>query len=100
MSTDIHIDSATLDAALCAGPFRIKKAAVEAGLKLLVRQAAHCEVLKRQGKIAWDDDDDEGSTSTPPAGQASALRRRPVSGPAVNEWASKHAVAKALHGRR
>ena len=40
-----------------AGPFKTKKDAVEAGLKLLARQAAYREILKWEGKLHWDGDD-------------------------------------------
>ena len=57
MRTNIDIDDATLEAAMKAGPFKTKKDAVEAGLKLLARQAAYREVLKWQGKLKWEGDD-------------------------------------------
>ena len=38
-----------------AGPFKTKKDAVEAGLKLLARQAAYREILALRGKLRWDD---------------------------------------------
>jgi antitoxin ParD1/3/4 len=40
MRTNIVIDDAVLDAAMRAGPYKTKKDVVEAGLKLLARQAA------------------------------------------------------------
>ena len=57
MRTNIDIDDATLDAAMKAGPFKTKKDAVEAGLKLLARQAAYREILKWQGKLKWEGDE-------------------------------------------
>ncbi len=39
---------------MSAGPFKTKKDAVEAGLKLLARQAAYREILKWEGKLKWD----------------------------------------------
>lgn len=56
MRTNIDIDDATLDAAMRAGPFKTKKDAVEAGLKLLARQGACREILKWHGKLHWDGD--------------------------------------------
>ena len=54
MRTNIDIDDAVLDAAMKAGPFKTKKDAVQAGLKLLAHQA-HCrEVLRWGGKWQWD----------------------------------------------
>ncbi len=54
MRTNIDIDDALMDAAMNAGPFKTKKDAVEAGLKLLARQAAYREILKWEGKLQWD----------------------------------------------
>ena len=65
-----------------AGPYQTKKEAVEAGLKLLARQAAYREILKWKGKLKWEgdesidwtqpraDDEDHAAdlvTSTPPS---------------------------------
>jgi Arc/MetJ family transcription regulator len=55
MRTNIVIDDALLDAAMKAGPFSTKKDAVEAGLRLLARQAAYREILALRGKLRWDD---------------------------------------------
>lgn len=55
MRTNIVIDPGLLDAAMLAGPYKTKKDAVEAGLRLLARQAAYREVLRWEGKLAWDD---------------------------------------------
>lgn len=54
MRTTIVIDPGLLDAAMRAGPYKTKKDAVEAGLKLLARQAAYREVLRWEGKLPWD----------------------------------------------
>ncbi len=58
MRTNIVIDPDLLDAAMKAGPYKTKKEAVEAGLKLLARQAAYREILKWKGKLKWEGDDD------------------------------------------
>ena len=50
MRTNIDIDDELMATALEAGPYKTKKEAVEAGLKLLARQAAYREVLKWRGK--------------------------------------------------
>ncbi|MBC5764415.1 type II toxin-antitoxin system VapB family antitoxin [Ramlibacter albus] len=55
MRTNIVIDDELLDAAMKAGPFSTKKDAVEAGLRLLARQAAYREILALRGKLRWDD---------------------------------------------
>jgi hypothetical protein len=51
------IDPELLDAAMKAGPYQTKKEAVEAGLKLLARQAAYREILKWKGKLKWEGDE-------------------------------------------
>jgi hypothetical protein len=38
-----------------AGPFSTKKDAVEAGLRLLARQAAYRDILALRGKLRWED---------------------------------------------
>ena len=58
MRTNIDIDDATLDAAMKAGSFKTKKEAVDAGLKLLARQAAYREILQWEGRLHWDGDGD------------------------------------------
>ncbi len=65
MRTNIVIDPALLDAAMRAGPYKTKKDAVEAGLKLLARQAAYREILRWEGKLAWDDGADAAAANTP-----------------------------------
>ena len=92
MRTNIDIDDATLEAAMRAGPFKTKKDAVEAGLKLLARQAAYQEILKWEGKLQWEGD--ESIDWAAPAPAPTAKRRMDV-----NEPAAKYA-AKPRHGRR
>lgn len=60
MRTNIDIDDTVLDAAMKAGSFRTKKEAVEAGLRLLARQAIYRDLLALQGKLVWDGDAAEG----------------------------------------
>jgi antitoxin ParD1/3/4 len=57
MRTNIEIDDDLMDAAMKAGPYTTKKDAVEAGLKLLARQAAYREILKWEGKLKWEGDE-------------------------------------------
>ena len=64
MRTNIDIDDAVLDAAMKAGPFKTKKDAVEAGLKLLARQAHYREILRWEGKLKWEGDDEAGAPAT------------------------------------
>ena len=91
MRTNIDIDDAVLDAAMRAGPFKTKKDAVEAGLKLLSRQAAYREVLKWEGKLRWDDHDSgEAAMPAPTTGRAGATRA----------LAQEPAPGKRRHGGR
>ncbi len=57
MRTNIEIDDSLMDQAMRAGPYKTKKDAVEAGLKLLARQAAYREILKWRGKLKWEGDE-------------------------------------------
>ncbi|MFO1327362.1 MAG: type II toxin-antitoxin system VapB family antitoxin [Rubrivivax sp.] len=57
MRTNIVIDEALMAEAMKAGPYKTKKDAVEAGLKLLARQAAYREILKWEGKLHWEGDE-------------------------------------------
>ena len=81
MRTNIDIDDATLDAAMQAGPFKTKKDAVEAGLKLLARQAAYREILKWEGKLHWDAD--EGDPTRALHTGSGAARRVVANAPAA-----------------
>jgi antitoxin ParD1/3/4 len=67
--TNIDIDDALMAEAMKAGPFKTKKDAVEAGLKLLARQAAYREILKWRGKLKWEGDESIDWTR-PPQGPA------------------------------
>ena len=57
MRTNIDIDEDLMAEAMKAGPYKTKKDAVEAGLKLLARQAAYREILKWRGKLKWEGDE-------------------------------------------
>ncbi len=70
MRTNIEIDDALMEQALKAGPFKTKKDAVEAGLKLLARQAAYREILKWEGKLHWEGDESIDWTVAEPAASA------------------------------
>jgi Arc/MetJ family transcription regulator len=56
MRTNIVIDERLLSAAMKAGEFKTKKAAVEAGLRLLARKAAYEDIRRLRGKIKWEGD--------------------------------------------
>ncbi len=67
MRTNIVIDEDLMAQAMKAGPFKTKKDAVEAGLKLLARQAAYREILKWRGKLKWEGDETIDWTRPEPA---------------------------------
>ncbi len=64
MRTNIDIDDDIMQAAMRGSEFKTKREAVEAGLKLLARQAHYREVLKWEGKLHWDDQPDATQTSS------------------------------------
>jgi Arc/MetJ family transcription regulator len=76
MRTNIVIDPDLMSQAMKAGPFKTKKDAVEAGLKLLARQAAYREILKWEGKLKWEGDD--SADWTRPAESTAVLAREPA----------------------
>ena len=82
--------------AMQAGPYKTKKDAVEAGLKLLARQAAYREILKWEGKLKWEGDDaiDWTQAATEPA--AAVLARTP----AAPAFKAAKAVKEIKRGRR
>ncbi|MCV2369830.1 type II toxin-antitoxin system VapB family antitoxin [Roseateles oligotrophus] len=55
MRTNIEINDDLMDLAMKSGAFKTKKDAVEAGLRLLARQAAYREILALRGKLRWED---------------------------------------------
>jgi antitoxin ParD1/3/4 len=67
MRTNIDIDDALMAQAMQAGPYKTKKDAVEAGLKLLARQVAYREILKWRGKLNWEGDESVDWTASEPA---------------------------------
>ncbi len=67
MRTYIDIDDDLMAMAMRAGPYKTKKDAVEAGLKLLARQAAYREILKWRGKLKWEGDESIDWTQAEPA---------------------------------
>ena len=81
MRTNIDIDDALMAEAMKAGPYRTKKEAVEAALKLLARQAAYREILKWEGKLKWEGD--ESIDWTRPAEAESPARSLAVAEPAA-----------------
>jgi len=81
MRTNIDIDDELMAKAMQAGPFTTKKEAVEAGLKLLARQAAYREVLKWRGKLAWEGDEGIDWTQPAPATATATAVQEPVAQP-------------------
>lgn len=82
MRTNIDIDDGLMARALAAGPFKTKKEAVEAGLRLLERQAAYREILKWRGKLRWGWGDEERldgqpnwTYTSPPAEEPAAVAK-------------------------
>jgi len=75
MRTNIDIDDALMADAMKAGPFQTKKDAVEAGLRLLKRQAAYREILKWEGRLRWEGGEDVDGTA--PAGAVPLLAQEP-----------------------
>jgi len=82
MRTNIEIDDALMDQAMKAGPYKTKKDAVEAGLKLLARQAAYREILKWKGKLKWEGDESIDWTQ-PEADAPARARARATAMPAA-----------------
>ena len=81
MRTNIVIDEKLMADAMKAGPYKTKKDAVEAGLKLLARQAAYREILKWEGRLKWEGDENIDWT-VPPAtksGATALVAREPTS---------------------
>jgi len=74
MRTNIVIDDALLEKVMSTGPFKTKKDAVEAGLRLLERQAAYREILKWEGRLKWEGDESVDWTR-PPLGASAAVHR-------------------------
>jgi len=92
MRTNIDIDDGLMARALAAGPFKTKKEAVEAGLRLLERQAAYREILKWRGKLRWGWGDEERLNGQPNWTYTGPPADEPV---AVDEPAKAYRSAKA-----
>ena len=59
MRTNIEIDDRLMAEALKAGGYRTKKAAVEEGLRLLVRTRNQARIRQLRGKLRWEGSLDE-----------------------------------------
>ena len=95
MRTNIDIDDELMAQAMRAGPYKTKKDAVEAGLKLLARQAAYREILKWEGKLKWEGDESIDWTQPDTSAATTVLEVRE---PAAAY--SAKAVAGGKRGRR
>jgi len=56
MRTNIMIDDDLITQALTVSGLRTKRAAVEAGLRLLIQIHAQGEIRKLRGKVSWEGD--------------------------------------------
>ncbi len=56
MRTNIEIDNRLMRRAMRASGAPTKRAAVEAGLRLLIQTRAQAGIRRLRGKIAWDGD--------------------------------------------
>ena len=99
MRTNIDIDDEVMEAAMRAGGFKTKKDAVEAGLKLIARQAHYREVLGWEGRLHWDGDDEGFGTPPPVAVPLLAQEPTPAAKPARPARPATKG-GKAGHARR
>jgi antitoxin ParD1/3/4 len=97
MRTNIIIDEDLMAQAMKAGPYKTKKEAVEAGLKLLARQAAYREILKWRGQLRWEGGD--GVDWTKPAQEPAPRKAAAVAALEAREPAVGYKVSKR-RGRR
>ena len=100
MRTNIDIDDDVLDAAMKAGSFKTKKDAVEAGLRLIARQAAYREILRWEGKLRWDGDDEGGAETEPGHAAVLSTGGHPGSVPAVVQEPAPTTAGKRRHAGR
>ena len=59
MRTNIDIDDSLMRQAMRTTGARTKRAAVEEGLRLLIRTRGQRSIRRLRGKVAWDGDLDE-----------------------------------------
>jgi len=62
MRTNVVIDDRLMEEALALSGLRTKKAAIEAGLRLLVKFSQQAKVKNFQGKLEWTGDLDKMRT--------------------------------------
>ena len=56
MRTNIDIDDRLMEEAMKISGSRTKRAAVEAGLRILIQTRAQASIRKLRGKVKWGDD--------------------------------------------
>jgi Arc/MetJ family transcription regulator len=66
MRTNIEIDDKLLAQAIRLTGLKTKRAAVEAGLKMLVRVKRQEEIFKLRGKVNWEGNIDDFNNRTDP----------------------------------
>ena len=59
MRTQIEIDIDLIRAAMKASGIQTEEKAIEAGLKLLLRQQGYAQILALGGKLKWETQEDE-----------------------------------------
>ncbi|HRD97801.1 MAG TPA: type II toxin-antitoxin system VapB family antitoxin [Rubrivivax sp.] len=101
MRTNIDIDDDLMAQAMQAGPYSTKKDAVEAGLRLLARQAAYREILKWRGKLQWEGDESIDWTEPRPERTPEVAEPGPrfAARPAKVAGSSKPVAGKRRAGR-
>ena len=78
MRTSIVIDEKLMADAMKAGPYKNKRDAVEAGLKLLARKTHYREILKWEGKLKWEGDESIDWTVPAATSPTSLVAREPA----------------------
>lgn len=63
MRTNIELDDELVEQAMRSSGARTKKAAVEAGLRLLVKTHSQTAIRKLRGKVQWEGNLDESRLS-------------------------------------
>jgi Arc/MetJ family transcription regulator len=59
MRTNVVIDDGLMSRAVKSGGYRTKKAAIEAGLRLLVQLHSQKKIRRLRGKVNWEGDLEE-----------------------------------------
>ena len=78
MRINIVIDENLMADAMKAGPYKTKKDAVDAGLKLLARQTHYREILKWEGKLKWEGDESIDWTAPAATTPTARVAREPA----------------------